>query len=116
PSQQRRYYGGQEENALGSEGKQTFGPLEAGPMRVAMQIQAEGEQWWQAMRAGQLEVSLKPGDNSVLFPIPALYSVVVEVAGAGQGGGVQLTRVEESGGNNENFNEYGGMNAQLDAQ
>src|SRR5262249_52970191 len=110
---QRSWYDGND-NPLGSEGKQTFGPLESGPVRIAMSIQSENNSWWQAARVGQLDLNLHPGENSALFPIPALYSVVIEVPG-GANGSVQLQRKESGGPVNDDFNGNGTY-GQIDAQ
>jgi hypothetical protein len=102
------------DNPLGSEGKQTFGPLESGPVRIAMTIQSENNSWWQAARVGQIDLNLHAGENSALFPIPALYSVVIEVPG-GANGNVQLQRKDGGGQANDEFNG-GGTYGQIDAQ
>jgi hypothetical protein len=80
-----------------------------------MTIQNEGQRWGPATRAGQIDVHLRPGENSAFFPIPPLYSLVVEVPNGKQSTSVQLSMVGE-GADNEEFNNYGGVNAQLDAQ
>ena len=110
----RSWYDGND-NPLGSEGKQTFGPLESGPVRIAMTIQSENNSWWQAARVGQLDLTLHPGENSVLFPIPALYSVVIEVPG-GANGNVQLQRRDKGGAVNDGEFDGGGTYGQIDAQ
>jgi hypothetical protein len=115
PQQHQRYWNGNEENAIGTEGKQSFGPLEAGDVRVVMTIQNEGQSWGPSTRAGQIDVHLRPGENAAFFPIPPLYSLVVEVPNGKQSTSVQLSMVGE-GGESEEFNNYGGVNAQLDAQ
>jgi hypothetical protein len=79
-----------------------------------MTISTEGNQWWQSMRVGHIDVNLRPGENTALFAIPALYSVTIEVAGA-TSGGVQLQRRGENGRNDSDF-DNGGSNGQLDAQ
>jgi hypothetical protein len=110
----RQWFDGND-NPLGAEGKQTFGPLESGPVRIAMTIQNENNSWWQAMRVGQIDLTLRSGENSALFPIPALYSVTIEVQN-GANGSVQLQHRSERGQSNDDFNNNGGTYGQLDAQ
>ena len=113
--QRGHYWGGGEENAIGTEGRQSFGPLESGDVRVVMTIVNDGNRWGASIRAGQIDVHLRPGENTAFFPIPPLYSLAIEVPNGKQNTSVQLSMVGE-GADNEEFNNYGGISAQLDAQ
>lgn len=75
--------------AVGADGTQLLGPVEAGTWRLSLQLQKK--QAWQRRRVAQQDVTLGAGDNTATIVLPALSDLVVEAPG--RSGTMQLQNV-----------------------